>query len=51
MTKKVAASTIGIVRATTKPARQPSAMRETTSRLGERLQELADRFGDDLRLI
>ena len=31
MTKNVAASTIGIVRATTRPARQPSASSETTN--------------------
>ena len=31
MTKNVAASTMGMVRATTRPARQPSARSETTS--------------------
>jgi hypothetical protein len=52
MTKNVAASTIGIVRATTKPARQPSAMNEHDGdRFGERLEEFADRFGDDLGLV
>ena len=55
MTKNVAASTSGMVSATTRPARQPSARNETTSTMpsasASASQELVDRLADDLRLV